>query len=59
MAAALQYGATAFIAGLQATRARSNRVADLRSDATSEPGNVISFILFNRPVPGKDQVYPE
>jgi putative transposase len=31
----------------------------LRSDATSEPGNVISFILFNRPVPGKDQVYPE
>ena len=34
-------------------------IGGLRSDATSEPGNVISFILFNRPIPSKAESYPE
>jgi predicted deacylase len=34
-------------------------IGGLRSDATSEPGNVISFILFNRPTPARADAYPE
>lgn len=34
-------------------------IGGLRSDATSEPGNVIAFILFNRPTPDKAEAYPE
>lgn len=34
-------------------------VGGLRSDATSEPGNVISFILFNRPAVDGVSSYPE
>jgi len=34
-------------------------IGGLRSDATSEPGNVIAFILFNRPAAGKAEDYPE
>ena len=34
-------------------------IGGLRSDATSEPGNVICFILFNRPAPVEDEAYPE
>jgi len=34
-------------------------IGGLRSDATSEPGNVISFILFNRPTPARAEAYPE
>jgi uncharacterized protein len=34
-------------------------IGGLRSDATSEPGNVISFILFNRPPSGSADTYPE
>lgn len=34
-------------------------IGGLRSDATSEPGNVIAFVLFNRPTPAKADVYPE
>jgi len=35
------------------------KIGGLRSDATSEPGNVIVFILFNRPAAGKAKAYPE
>ena len=31
----------------------------LRSDATSELGNVLAFILFNRTAPGGVETYPE
>jgi predicted deacylase len=34
-------------------------IGGLRSDATSEPGNVIAFILFNRPTLEKAEPYPE
>jgi hypothetical protein len=35
-------------------------VAALRSDASSEPGNVLAFILFKAPAPkGADYGYPE
>jgi len=34
-------------------------ITGLRSDAMSEPGNPLVFILFNRPEPEGDQVYPE
>lgn len=34
-------------------------IGGLRSDATSEPGNVIAFILFNRPTSGSADAYPE
>ncbi len=34
-------------------------IGGLRSDATSEPGNVISFILFNRPAQSNAEAYPE
>ena len=34
-------------------------IGGLRSDATSEPGNVIAFVLFNRPSAEKTEVYPE
>lgn len=34
-------------------------IGGLRSDATSEPGNVICFILYNRPAPVEDEAYPE
>ncbi|MCA3572707.1 MAG: succinylglutamate desuccinylase/aspartoacylase family protein, partial [Aestuariivirga sp.] len=35
------------------------KIGGLRSDATSEPGNVIAFILFNRPAAGRYEAYPE
>ncbi|MCA3593977.1 MAG: succinylglutamate desuccinylase/aspartoacylase family protein [Methylobacterium sp.] len=34
-------------------------IGGFRSDATSEPGNVIAFILFNRPTLEKAEPYPE
>lgn len=34
-------------------------IGGLRSDATSEPGNVLFFILFNRPTPERGDPYPE
>ncbi|MGS1097027.1 M14 family metallopeptidase (plasmid) [Aquamicrobium terrae] len=34
-------------------------IGGLRSDATSEPGNAIIFILFNPPVPTGAEQYPE
>ncbi|WP_082112950.1 M14 family metallopeptidase [Pseudoxanthomonas suwonensis] len=34
-------------------------IGALRSDATSEPGNVITFILFNRSTPEGAEAYPE
>jgi len=34
-------------------------IGALRSDATSEPGNVIAFILFNRSTPDGVEAYPE
>lgn len=34
-------------------------IGGLRSDATSAPGNVLSFILFNRPTPERVDAYPE
>jgi len=35
------------------------KIGGLRSDATSEPGNVIAFILFNRTPPSGAEDYPE
>jgi predicted deacylase len=35
------------------------QIGGLRSDATSEPGNVVAFILFNQPAPSGVQAYPE
>ena len=35
------------------------QIGGLRSDATSEPGNVLAFILFNRAAPGGVEAYPE
>jgi predicted deacylase len=35
------------------------KIGGLRSDATSEPGNVIAFVLFNRTPPGGAEDYPE
>ena len=35
------------------------KIGGLRSDATSEPGNVIVFILFNRTPPSGAEDYPE
>lgn len=35
------------------------RVGGLRSDATSEPGNVLAFILFNQATPSGTEAYPE
>jgi uncharacterized protein len=35
------------------------QIGGLRSDATSEPGNVLAFILFNRPTSGGVELYPE
>ena len=37
----------------------AGEVTGLRSDAMSEPGNPLAFILFNRPGPEDVQVYPE
>jgi uncharacterized protein len=34
-------------------------IGGLRSDATSEPGNVIAFVLFDQPVPDGVEAYPE
>jgi uncharacterized protein len=34
-------------------------IGGLRSDATAEPGNVVAFVLFNRPTPEKAEAYPE
>ncbi|RDJ16031.1 M14 family metallopeptidase [Rhizobium grahamii] len=34
-------------------------IGGLRSDATSEPGNVLAFILFNQPTPSGAEAYPE
>jgi uncharacterized protein len=35
------------------------QIGGLWSDATSEPGNVLAFILFNRTAPGGVETYPE
>ena len=35
------------------------QIGGLRSDATSEPGNVLAFILFNRTAPSGAETYPE
>lgn len=35
------------------------QIGGLRSDASSEPGNVLAFILFNRPTSGGVELYPE
>jgi predicted deacylase len=35
------------------------QIGGLRSDATSEPGNVLAFVLFNRPAAGGVETYPE
>lgn len=35
------------------------KVAALRSDATTEPGNVLAFILFNKTPPEDTEQYPE
>jgi predicted deacylase len=37
----------------------AGEVTGLRSDAMSEPGNPLAFILFNKPGPEEVQVYPE
>lgn len=34
-------------------------IGGLRSDATSEPGNVLAFILFNQATPSGTEAYPE
>ncbi|MGE3872266.1 MAG: succinylglutamate desuccinylase/aspartoacylase family protein [Parvibaculaceae bacterium] len=35
------------------------KIGGLRSDATSEPGNVLAFILFNQATPSGAEAYPE
>lgn len=37
----------------------AGEIAGLRSDAMSEPGNPLAFILFNRPGPSEPATYPE
>ena len=37
----------------------AGEIAGLRSDALSEPGNPLAFILFNRPGPREPAAYPE
>jgi hypothetical protein len=37
----------------------AGEIAGLRSDAMSEPGNPLAFILFNRPEPREPAAYPE
>ena len=37
----------------------AGEIAGLRSDAMSEPGNPLAFILFNRPGPREPAAYPE
>lgn len=37
----------------------AGRIGGLRSDATSEPGNLLAFILFNAPQPSGAEGYPE
>jgi uncharacterized protein len=37
----------------------AGEVGALRSDATSEPGNVLVFIIFNHAPPEGQRVYPE
>ena len=37
----------------------AGEVAGLRSDVTSEPGNPLVFILFDKATPGGDETYPE
>ena len=37
----------------------TGEITGQRSDAMSEPGNPLVFILFNKPTPGGDEGYPE
>jgi uncharacterized protein len=37
----------------------AGEITGQRSDAMSEPGNPLAFILFNKPGPEDVQVYPE
>ena len=37
----------------------AGEITGLRSDAMSEPGNPLAFILFNRPEPREPAAYPE
>ena len=37
----------------------SGEVTGLRSDATSEPGNILAFVLFSQPTPADKPEYPE
>jgi uncharacterized protein len=37
----------------------AGEVAGQRSDAMSEPGNPLAFILFNKTTPGDAEIYPE
>ena len=37
----------------------AGEIAGLRSDAMSEPGNPLAFVLFNRPGPREPAAYPE
>jgi uncharacterized protein len=37
----------------------SGAVAGLRSDVTAEPGNPLTFILFNKTTPKGVESYPE
>jgi hypothetical protein len=37
----------------------AGEVSGLRSDAMSEPGNPLMFILFNKTTPGGVEIYPE
>ena len=37
----------------------AGEITGQRSDAMSEPGNPLVFILFNKPAPGEVQLYPE
>jgi predicted deacylase len=41
------------------TSSVTGEIAGLRSDAMSEPGNPLAFILFNKTTPGGVEIYPE
>lgn len=41
------------------TSSVNGEMAGQRSDAMSEPGNPLAFILFNKATPGDVEIYPE
>lgn len=41
------------------TTAVAGEISGFRSDAMSEPGNPLLFVLFNKPTPDGDEIYPE